>query len=390
MDVEALRRQIPATQRTVYMNTGWSGPSPTSVVEAVTKRQEYEKYSGPTIREVLDSGREIKLRAREAVAGLLNATLDEVCLTQNTTHGLALVLAGLPWQPGDEIITFDLEHPSVYMSALHVQRRQKAKVVVLPLAPDEGAESIVAKVQEALTERTRLLFFSHIQYSSGLRMPLEALRRLTRPYNIWMLVDGAQTAGHIALDMRALDCDFYAIPGQKWLLGPEGIGALYIRREAIPLVEPVLVSGQAFAGRESAGEIRLQEELITKFNLSTSSAPLAAGMLEAVRFIQGVGMAEIEERDRSLAHTFKTRLTDLPGFTVHSPFDPAASSGLVTFGMEGIDPPDAVARLWERHRIVARQVSNPSGVRLSLDFFNTEEEVERVVEALQRIREAGR
>ncbi len=106
------------------------------------------------------------------------------------------------------------------------QWRHGALVKVVPLAGNEGPDAILAKIESAITHRTRLVFLSHIQYSTGLRMPVEEIRRMTKDRGIMMLLDGAQTAGHIALDMKELDCDFYAIPGQKWLLGSEGVGAL--------------------------------------------------------------------------------------------------------------------------------------------------------------------
>jgi L-cysteine/cystine lyase len=385
MDVQAIRKQVPATQQMVYLNTGWSGPSPVSVVEAITRFVEEEAYQGPTTPAVQEKARAVKLQAREAVAGLINATADEVILTQNTTHGLNIVLAGLPWKPDDEVITFDLEHGSVLLPALNLQRRHGVTTKVLPLAPDEDHDSIVKKVEAAVTDRTRMVFMSHVQYATGLRMPAERIRRLTKPRGVWMLLDGAQTPGHIALDMRALDVEFYAMPGQKWLLGPDGIGALYIRKDAIPLVEPVHVGGSAFPHHEEHDGLVMATDVITKFNLSSSSAPYAAGLAAGVAFIQQAGKNEIEERNRGLGTLAKKRLADIPGVTVHSSLAPEAATGLVTFGVAGAEPEAAVKTLWERHRIMARQVRNPKGIRLSLDFFNTEEELEQVLSAVERL-----
>ena len=385
MDVNALRSQIPATQKMVYLNTGWSGPSPISVVQAITRFVEEEAYDGPTTPAVQEKARAVKLQARQAVAGLIDASVDEVLLTQNTTHGLNVVLSGLPWKHGDEVITFDLEHGSVLLPALNLQRRYGVKTIVLPLAPDEEHDSIVKKVEAAITARTRMVFMSHIQYASGLRMPAERIRKLTKPRGIWMLLDGAQTPGHIALDMRALDVEFYAMPGQKWLLGPDGIGALYIRKDAIPLVDPAHVGHSLFPKYEELGELVPAADQITKFNLSSSSAPYAAGLAAGVAFIQQAGKHEVEERNRGLGMLAKKRLADIPGVSVCSTLAPEASTGLVTFSIAGADPDAAVKLLWERHRIMARQVRNPKGLRLSLDFFNTEQELEQVFSAVERL-----
>ena len=178
MDITSLREQIPTCRRTIYMNTGWSGPSPVSVVEAVKERLEYESYEGPTSQPVLDTGRELRLKARDAVAQLLNASISEICLTQNTTEGLNIVLNGFGWREGDEIVTFDIEHNSVLVPCFYAQHRRGARVKVVHLAPSDDWGTILGKVENALTARTRMLVFSHIQYTCGLRIPLEGIRKL--------------------------------------------------------------------------------------------------------------------------------------------------------------------------------------------------------------------
>ena len=386
MNIDNIRNQIPTIQSSVYMNTGWQGPPPNSVTAAIQARLEYESTTAATSPEVLESGKEIKLSAREAVANLINASADEIALTQNTTHGLAIVLAGLPWEAGDEVITFDIEHNAVLLPALNLGRRFGVKTNVLSLAPNEAPETIVDKVEQAITDRTRLVFFSHIQYATGLRMPVEAIRDVTNQNGVWMLLDGAQTPGHIKLDMQELGVDFYSIPGQKWLLGPQGTGALYIRESAIPLVEPVLAASQFLATDEDHGELEEPNHtLITKFNLGTTSPALTAGFEAGIKFIQEIGATEIEERNKTLALDLKIRLSNMPGITVYSPFNPDTSSGLVTFSIDGSDPESSVEKLWHDNRIVGRKVAKPAGIRLALDFFNTEEEIEIVCEAIREL-----
>ena len=385
MDVARLREQIPACQRMVYVNTGWSGPSPVSVTEAIIERLTYEMEQGPTTEDVLESGREIQARLLEAVGQLLNASPAEICLTENTTEGLNIVLNGLSWREGDEIITCNLEHSSVLVPAYYQQRRHGAIVKVLDIAPDEQPDAILGKIEAAITDRTRLVFLSHVEYSSGLRMPAKEIRRLTKDRGIFMLLDGAQTAGHITLDMKDMDSDFYSIPAQKWLLGSEGVGALYIRNDLIPRVEPMQVAGRASLTSADPYQFQPNISSIDKFLLTSTSAPLRAGMLEAIRFIQDIGVEEIESRNLHLATYAKQALQEIPGVTVLSPLDRRSSTGLVSFAIDGVDTKEAVARLWEQHRIVARWVGFPPGIRIALHFFNTEEEVNKVVEAVQEL-----
>ena len=383
MDVGRLRKQIPVCQAMTYMNTGWSGPSPLPVVGAIKDRLDLEMTQAPTSPDVQQSGKEIQTKAREAVARLLNATPEEICLTKNTTEGINFVINGLPWQPGDEIITCSLEHNSVLVPSYYQQHRHGAVVKVLDIATDESQDGILEKIGAAVTERTKLIFLSHIEYSCGLRMPVKEIRQLIRDRGALILLDGAQTAGHVALDMQELDCDFYSIAGQKWLLGPEGTGALYIRRELIPQVAPVSVAGRAAVKTGSPYEFQPIEDSMEKFQITSTSAPLQTGLLKTVEFIQDIGVGEIEERDLDLAGRMKQALLETPGVKVLSPLDRRGSSGLVTFNIDGMGPEEAVSRLWEGHRILVRTVSFPSCIRASLHFFNTEEEVDQVVEAVR-------
>ena len=383
MNVGKLREQIPTTQRMTYLNTGWAGPSTVSVVEAISRRLEFESYNGPTSVEVLDSGEAIDLEAREAVAGLIGASADEVLLTSSTTDGINTVMTGLPWEEGDEIITCNLEHSSILLPSYQLQRLCGVKVNVLTVDPGEAHESILSKVEDAITDRTRMVFFSHIEYSTGLRIPVEGIRKLTAGRGIWMLIDGAQGAGHVSVDVGEIDCDFYAMPGQKWLLGPDGTGALYIRGSMIPLVEPVRVSGKWVTSYDHCGGVEPDTSNIDKFIVGTSSAPLRAGFVEGIRFVSEVGIEAVEERATGLGVMLRERLAAMPHVEVLSPMSGPGQSGLTTFTVAGRDPEQTARQLWDTHRIVIRDVKYPSCLRASLDFFNTEEEVEIVADAVR-------
>ena len=382
MDFQQIRQQIPAAQKMTYLNTGWDGPSPKSVVQAVKDRVEYESFNGPTSPPVYQSGREIQQNAKASAASLLNVSPDEIILTQCTTDGLNLVLNGLDWKEGDEVITFGLEHSSVLIPAYLLPQRFGVRLKVLDLNPTDSHDEIINRVAEAVSPRTRLLFFSHIQYTCGLRMPAEGLRKLTKDAGVQMLIDGAQTAGHIALNLRDLDCDYYSIPGQKWLLGPDGTGALYIRHDLIPSVAPTRVSGRAAASYDEHGGFQPSTDTMDKFLLTTSSAPLAAGFVEAVNFHQQMGSDAVEARTRSLASQLKQSLSQINGVKVLSPTDHARSCGLTSFQIEGISPDEAVARLWEEHNIVVRQVSELSCVRCATHAFNNEQDLDKLVSAV--------
>ncbi len=388
MDIQKLRDEIPALRNLTYMNTGWSGPPPRQAAAAMQARVVLEAEQGPTTPGVYESGREIQDEARRAAARLLGADEDETLVTRNTTEGLNIVLSGLDWKEGDEIVTCNLEHSSVLSPSWHIAQRYGAKVRVVPLAPHDSQDAIVGKFEGALKERTRLIFVSHLEYSTGLRMPAAGLARLAHAHGAQILLDGAQTGGHIELDVHRDGFDYYSIPGQKWVLGYEGVGALYIRRELIGRVHPAHTGGRAVTQTGDPDEpdgYRLNPSIIEKFLGGSGSAPLQAAFVEAVKFIEGVGVAEIEARNVSLAARFKEQLAEISAVNILSPMNDAQSAGLVSFAVAGQSADSVVGRLWEGHRIVVRQVHYPEAIRASLHFFNTEEEVDLLARAVAEL-----
>lgn len=393
MDVHALRQEIPATARTVYMNTGWSGPSPRAVLEAVREVLEQEAQEGPTAPPVMARRNAIVSKAREVAARFIGATPEELVLTDNTTHGLNLVLGGLRWRRGDEVVTATVEHGSLLVPLLYLRRRVGVRVRAVPIGPQDSAEEIVERVGAAFTARTRLLAISHIQYTTGQLMPLRELHELAHARGARVLVDGAQSAGHVPVDVRALDADYYAWPAHKWVLGPDGVGALYVRRELLEELEPAFTSGSAAQSySHEAKRLVARRDTPRKFELTTASTALRAGFVAALEFLERVGQEAIWERNRALGAKARARLSAVPGVRVVSPLEGPLTTGLVAFRVEGVAPQRLVGRLWQEGRIVARSVRYPEpAVRLSLDFFNTEEEVEQVGALVQDLaRRRGR
>lgn len=386
MNIQRLREQIPVTARYIYMNTGWSGPSPQPVVDAITQRLALESVEGPTTPHVLESRRQLAQQTREKVALLLGATAEEIVLTQNTTEGINIVANGLRLTPGDQVVTCNLEHSSVIVPAYYLREYRGANLQIVELESTDTAGRILEKFARVIGPRTRLLALSHISYSNGLLLPLADLSHMAHHFGAFVLADGAQTAGQIPLDMPALECDFYAIPGHKWLLGPDGVGALFIRRDLIDELKPVKVAGGAAESYDFAGHFMPRRDSVRKFELTTTSGPLWAGLVAAIEFLQDIGQEEIWQRIQHLASLLIDKLTAIPKVMVTSARG-ELGCGLVCFAVDGLDPAEVTSQLWQRGQIVARTVRDTGCTRLSVHFFNTEEELDAVasvVEALVR------
>ena len=385
MDIARIREEIPVTRNVIYMNTGWSGPSPARVTRRIQEQLDREMNSGPATLNTIAHTREVREELTSAVASLLNASPESIALTHRTTHGQTLVLNGMDWHSGDELVTCSLEHPSVMVPSLILQETQGIKVRIADLDPQDDRETILSRIEACITERTRLLFLSHIQYTCGLRLPVREIAQLAHRRGAYLLLDGAQSAGQIALDMDDLDCDFYAIPGQKWLLGPEGTGALYIRKELIPEITPRYPAwGAVSEWSRDDGSVTLDPSSPDKFASHSPSTALEAGMAEAIAYHQEIGSDAIEARAMELAKALTETLRGIRGITLPGSQAPELSSGLVTFAVAGKKREQVVEALWERG-IAGRQVQNPDGVRLCTAFFNTVDEIQRVGEALKEI-----
>ena len=385
MDIENIRSQIPVLAHAAYMNTGWSGPPPRRVAQAMKDRIDLELEEGPVSIEVLEAGRAIQAQAREAAARIFNATVDEVMVTRNTTEGLNIVLSGLDWKEGEEIIICDMEHGSVIAPAQLIAQRYGLTVKVVGLDYQDSGETIATKIESAFTPKTRMVFISHILYATGRRMPAEEIGKLARDRGVLFMLDGAQTGGHIQLDMAGSGFDFYSIPGQKWLLGYEGSGALFIRREHLERVHPAHTGGRGIARPADAHNFQPVADTMEKFLGGSVSVPVQAAFLEATKFIEEIGMANIESRNLDLADSAKAKLSEIPGVTVTSPSERSDSSGLVSFAVAGQEPISVVERLWQNHRLVVRQVGYPAGTRASIHFFNTEEEIDLLVGGVREL-----
>ena len=185
--------------------------------------------------------------------------------------------------------------------------------------------------------------------------------------------------------MVADDYDHYSIPSQKWMLGFEGTGALYIRKELLPAVHPAHTGGRHMESPVTAGHIVPNHATVDKFYGGSGSIPLQAAFLEATRFIEAIEVREIETRNLQLASRLKAQLRESPRVGVLSPDDGPLASGLVSFAVEGWEPDALDDHLWAHNRIVVRHIEHPGGVRASLHFFNTEEEVDPLAAAVRNL-----
>ena len=376
MDFATLRDSIACMGAMTYMNAGWAGPSPSRVVERMREAGERESAGGPAGPEGRAFASAVEEEARTEAAGLFNVDPADVLITHGTSEGVAIALFGLDWQPGDVLLTTDLEHPGID-SPVAVLEERGVEIRRAAVPPDASADACIEAFRSGLDSRVRVAALSHIMFTTGLRLPAGEIVAAAHEVGALVLLDGAQTAGHVAMDFAAMGVDFYASSGQKWLMGPTGSGAFYVRPDRRELLKPLLrMSGAGF--RSGLGQYALASQGVAE----------RAGYAEAVRINRELGPERVEEHTHGLASALRGELAGIGGVSITGPADGPTSCAITVISVEGWEPPAFVEALWETHRIVARSVAHPPGVRICTAAFNNASDVERAVAAIAEL--AGR
>ena len=374
MDFQELRADTPATENMTYLNAGWAGPSPNSVIERMRAAAASESAGGPAGPEGKATVLEIENETRAAVAAMLRVNADDVLLTHGTTEGVNIAMGGLAWEPGDVLLTSGYEHPGVSTPSTLLGERRGVNIHCADFDPRASADECVSTFRAALTPNVKLVALSHVMYTCGLRIPAEEIVGAAHEAGALVLLDGAQTTGHIALNLTEMGVDFYATSGQKWLGGPGGTGAFYARSDKRGALIPQLrAPGLDFT------------EGFALYALASIGAVDRAGYGEAVRIHNALGSDNVEAHNMELATQLREELTKIDGITFTCPTTGSTATAITTFAVDGWGW-NALAfneALWKSHRLVGRNVLHPDGVRLCTAAFNDASDVEAAAVAVR-------
>lgn len=379
-----------------YLDNAATEQRPERVLEAV--KQYYETSNANPLRGIYALGMEATEqyeKARETVADFIHAKKpEEIVFTRNATESINLVaytwgLSNL--KEGDEILTTISEHHSNILPWQMAARQTGATLKFLECEPD-GTYTEEA-LKKAVTPRTKLAAMAEVSNVLGRRNPVESLIRLVHKNGGVVLVDAAQSAPHMAIDVQAMDADFLAFSGHK-LMAPMGIGVLYGKEELLNAMPPFMEGGEMIESvtRESA----VYAPIPHKFEAGTVNGGGAAGLLAAIGYIREIGMDEIERRELALTELAMGEMEKIPGITIQGSRDFREHNGILSFTLEGVHPHDIATILDADHVAVraghhcAQPLLKYLGVlataRASIAFYNTEEDISRFVKSLGRIR----
>lgn len=391
--LETARSQIPGLEPHCYLNTGTMGPSPRSVTDRFFALYRQWQEAGPGDPAVYEAAAAAARQAKERIGQFLGGVAPvNLALTANSTDGINIVARGIEWKAGDEVIISNEEHPAGLFIWLHLRQVKGIRLRIARLSPDSGPSN-VEEVASLITPRTRLVATSHVSSMTGLRVPAAELVQAAHARGVPVLLDGAQATGQLPLDLPGLGCDFYAMNGHKWMLGPAGTGALYISpRAKVELVPDRVGGGSSRAyhyAEDGAIEFRAgaeSHEFATRCYPLWTAWPAAADFLDSLTYGGLGGIEAVRQRSLGLAARLAEGLGAIPGVTLLGPWSAGGArdlaTALVSCRVAGYSGDDLYRSLRERYGVVSRPVAELGATRFSTAFFNVEEEIDRAVSAV--------
>ncbi len=381
----------------VYFDNAATSQRPRQVLDAVSDF--YKTTNANPLRGLYDWSMEATERyesARKTVAGFIGAKApEEIIFTRNTTESINLVAYSYGLdnvKEGDEIVITVMEHHSNMLPWQMVAKKNGAKLIYLE--PDE--EGVISREEytSKITDKTKIVAIGYVSNVMGITNPVKEITEYAHSKGAVVLVDGAQAAPHMAVDVQDIGCDFFALSGHK-MLAPMGIGALYGRLELLENMEPFLRGGEMieYVTREDA----TYAEVPHKFEAGTVNAGDAVGLEAAIKYIQEIGFEAIEEQEQKLTALLMEGMNKLPYIKIYGSKDPKRHCGIVTFTMDGVHPHD-LASVLNDDKVCIRAghhcaqplmqfIGAGSTARASVYFYNTEEEVKVFLERLSKVRE---
>ena len=398
---EQTRGDFPILSRTVnghrlvYLDSAASSQKPRAVLEAMA--QYYTTSHANVHRSIHTLGEEateLYEAARDRVQRFIGAaSREEVVFTRGTTDGINLVAEALGrmLRPGDEILITDMEHHSNIIPWQMAARDRRVRVRSIPLTGDGLLDLEV--FERMLSERTKVVAFAHVSNVLGTITPVAQLCRRARAAGAVTVVDGAQAAPHLPLDMSALGCDLYVFSSHK-MLGPTGIGVLWGRRAVLDALEPTRGGGEMI--KEVWIDRARWNDLPWRFEPGTPPIAEAVGLMAAVEYLEKLGMERVAEHEAALARAAVEQLGAIPGVTVYGPRADVARGAVVAFTVEGLHPHDVAALLDQQGIAVraghhcAQPLMRWCGVvgtaRASFSVYSSSEEVAVLAHALAALR----
>lgn len=403
MDVAKIRKDFPILfqevndEPLIYLDNAATTQKPKQVLAAI---ENYYLHDNANVHRGVHTLSERATQqyeaARETVRAFINAhSTKEVLFTRGTTTSLNWVAKGfgdVVVEPGDEIYITPLEHHSNIVPWQQLAKRKQAQLVYLPLN-EEGSVDVAA-AKAVISAKGKILAVTHASNVMGTINPIKELADLIHAVGGYIVVDGAQSTPHMAIDVQALAADFFAFSGHK-MSGPTGIGVLYGKEALLEIMEPVEFGGEMIDF--VCDDYSTWTQLPWKFEAGTPNIAGAIGLKAAIDYLNGIGMDAIEAQERAIVSYLLPKLQQVEGLTIFGPTDPNRRTGIITFNIDGVHPHD-VATGFDMEGIairaghhcaqpLMRYLDVPATARASFYYYNTLAEADQFLMSLVKVKE---
>lgn len=379
----------------IYLDNAASSLTPEPVIQKMLEfYHQYRANVERGVHRLSQRASEEYERAHLKVAEFINAKSEtEIIMTRNTTEGINLVANGSDWKKGDKIVTTLIEHHSNFIVWLRL--KQKYGVDVEIVRPNKEGIFDINDFEKLIDNRTKLVAMTHVSNVLGVITPVAEIAKIAHEHGARLLVDAAQSVPHFKVDVQRIGCDYLAFSGHK-MLGPTGVGVLYVKEELIDATEPLCIGGGTIED-VSINSYKLTKSP-TRFEAGTPPIAEAIGLTAAVDYLNEVGLKNIEAHERTLTKKIYHELSEVPGVETYGPKDPKNRSGIISFNIKDLNPHDVALTLDISADIMVRSghhcalplmkellnLTNGS-VRASLYLYNTEEEAEKLISTVAEI-----
>jgi selenocysteine lyase/cysteine desulfurase len=374
-----IQNSFTVTRGIVNLNNGGVSPSPRIVTEALVRYiWQQEDATAYTMWQILEPQCET---IRTGLAEVFGCDREEIAITRNASESLEILLMGLDLKPGDEVLTTTQDYGRMLTTLRQRERREglKLKLIQIPIPP-KNLDEITAAFEKGITNRTRLILIAHQINITGQITPVKAVCDMARAKGIETIVDGAHSFAQFDFKQKDLGCDYFGTSLHKWLYSPKGTGMLYVKREKIEKLWPLMA-----AESKQAADIRKFEEIGTH-----SAAPkLAIG--ESLLFHNGIGGKRKEARLRYLSRYWMNKLKDVPKVRFNTSFDPKQSCAIANVQIEGMDQGAIGSYLFSKHHIFTTPIVHEEfqGIRITPNVYTTLGELDRFCEVMEMIARKG-
>ena len=318
-----------------------------------------------------------KRKTAERLSNLVNCDKDELAITRNTTESLDLIISGFPWEKNDEAIFAIQDYGSMQeMFKLTAKRRGIVnKIISVPNQP-ENDEEIVSLYEQQITKKTKLIMVSHMINITGQILPVKKICEMAHSYNIDVLVDGAHCVGHIDVDIKDLNCDYYGSSLHKWLSAPLGTGLLFVKKEKISKIEPIL-----------AGHVHQRDNIMRLNHIGTHPVHSDLAINDAIDYLESIGIERKQNRLRYIQRYWSDKLRFKNNIMINTPTEIQRSCGIANIGVKNKTPDELSKILFNEYSIftVAIDYANVKGCRITPNIYTNEKELDFFIESIIKI-----